>query len=157
MLHAWRISKLKHAAGAFSGVGAKLYGGRWNSPGTAMIYTAGSMSLAILEMLVHLQAKDLVEHYVVFETSFDEAMVTSLEASALPRSWRHSPAPKRVQQVGDSWISRGTSAVLRLPSAIVPTEFNYLLNPAHPDFDSVAIGPRQRIRFDPRLIKTSMS
>lgn len=154
-VRAWRITKTKHAATAFSGGGAKAYGGRWNSPGTAVVYAAGSTSLAILEMLVHLRAPELMQRYVTFELAFDEKLVTPVELAALPRNWRRSPSSPAVQQVGDDWAAEAGSAVLRIPSAVVPTEWNYLLNPAHPDYAKITIGPKRAIKFDPRLIKMS--
>lgn len=155
MIHAWRITKARHAAAAFTGGGAKTYGGRWNSPGTAVVYTTGSISLAILEMLVHLQAQDLMRHYVIFPVSFDQTLMTTLEPAALPAAWRRSLSPATVQQIGDTWVAGARSAVLRLPSVIVPSEWIYLLNPAHRDFASCTIGPKQRIKLDLRLIKPS--
>ena len=156
-LRAWRITKAKHAATAFSGGAAKTFGGRWNSPGTAIVYTAGSVSLAILEMLVHLQAPDLMKRYVVFEVAFDASLVTAIDPATLPKPWRRSPAPRTAQQVGDTWAATGHSAVLQLPSVIVPSEWNYLLNPAHPDFAKITMGPKKPIRIDPRLIKVPTS
>ena len=156
-IHAWRITKAKHAASAFSGGGAKAFGGRWNSPGVAIVYTAGSASLAILEMLVRLQSPDLMKRYVVFVVSFDGSLVKAVDPAKLPRTWRRSPAPATSQQVGDQWVATSGSAVLRLPSAIVPSEWNYLLNPAHPEFAKIRIGPKQSIKFDPRLIKAPAS
>ncbi len=152
IIRAWRITKAKYAAAAFSGGAAKAYGGRWNTTGTSVVYTAGSNSLAILEMLVHLQADDLLRRYVIFEVSFDEMLVKTVAPATLPKRWRRSPSPATVQQVGDRWVAAGSSAVLRLPSAIVPTEWNYLLNPAHGDFAKIAIGRKQPIKFDPRLV-----
>lgn len=153
-IRAWRIVKAKHAATAFSGDGARRYGGRWSSPGIPVVYVAGSASLAILEMLVHLQSQDLLKRYVMFETSFDDALVKKIDAARLPKAWRQSPPTEQVQQVGDAWVADGNTAILRVPSAIVPTEWNYLLNPAHADFGKIAIGPKQQVQFDPRLIKT---
>lgn len=152
-VQAWRITKAKHAATAFSGAGAKASGGRWNNPGTAIVYTAGSTSLALLEMLVHLQAPDLLQHYVIFEVSFDEALMRTIAPAALPKTWRRSPPPAKARRVADDWVAGGESAVLRLPSVIVPHEWNYLLNPAHPEFPRITISPKQSIRFDPRLIQ----
>ena len=157
MIHAWSITKARHAATAFTGAGAKTYGGRWNSPGTAVVYTTGSISLAILEMLVNMQAQDLMRHYVIFLVSFDPTLMTTVNPAALPTAWRRSPSPATVQQVGDTWVAGARSAVLRLPSVIVPSEWNYLLNPAHRDFASCTIGPKQRIKLDLRLIKRSAS
>ncbi len=152
-LHAWRIIKAKNVATAFSGSGAKTYGGRWNSVGTGVIYAAGSASLAILEMLVHLQAPEFMRRFVIFKLTFDESLVTAMAPANLPKSWQRSPAPASAQAIGDNWVSIGTSAILRLPSAIVPTEHNYLLNPSHRDFAKIGIATAEPIKFDPRLVK----
>lgn len=153
-IHAWRIIKAKHSAAAFSGEGARKYGGRWNSPGVAIVYSAGSISLAILEMLVNSESQELMKQYVVFEVVFDDALATAMDLAALPKTWRRSPPPLSVQGIGDKWIADGHSSVLRVPSVIVPTEFNYLLNPTHPDFAKIQIGPKQPVRIDPRLLRT---
>ena len=153
MIRALRIVGAAFAAAAFSGEGARRAGGRWNSPGTAIIYTAGSEALAILEMLVHLQSQELLKRYVLFEVIFDETLLTVADVAALPQTWRESPPAPALQQVGDAWIASAGSAILRVPSVMVPTEWNYLLNPAHPDFQQITIGPKQPVRFDPRLIK----
>jgi RES domain-containing protein len=150
---AWRIAKARHAVTAFSGEGAKDYGGRWNSPGVAVIYAAGSAALAMLEVLVHLQSQELLQRYVLFEVTFHESLITTVNPKTLPKAWRQSPPPAAVQQVGDLWVTGGRSAVLRVPSVTVPNEWNYLLNPAHADYRKITIGPRQPTRFDPRLIK----
>ncbi len=150
---AWRIVKAKHAAVAFSGEGARQSGGRWNSPGTAVVYASESASLAMLEMLVHLQSQELLKRYVLFEVTFDESLVQAVDLKALPKAWRKSPPPLSVPQVGDNWVADGKSAALKVPSVIVPNGWNYLLNPAHADFASIVIGPRQPTKFDLRLMK----
>ena len=152
-IHAWRIVKARHAAAAFTGEGARRFGARWNSPGMAAVYLSGSAALAMLEMLVHLDADQILRRYVLFDVTFDESLVTTLDSPRLPRSWQKSPPPPAIQQIGGLWIERARSAVLRVPSAIVPAEWNYLLNPAHPDFRRIRIGPKQPIQFDPRLLK----
>lgn len=156
MIRAVRIVEAPFAAAAFSGEGARRAGGRWNSPGTAVIYTAGSESLAILEMLVHLQSHELLKRYVLFEVSFDERLLRAIDPGALPKTWRKSPPGAAVQRVGDAWVASGVSAILRVPSVLVPREWNYLLNPAHRDFKQIRIGPRQPVRFDPRLVKPTV-
>jgi RES domain-containing protein len=148
---AWRITKQKHAKSAFTGEGARLYGGRWNSPGTAMIYTAQSQSLAVLEVLVHLDSPELLKKYLLFEVAVDEAYVAELDPSKLPRNWRADPAPSKVQTIGDHWAAGGTSAVLRVPSTLVPGESNFLLSPRHPDFRKFVIGKALPFQFDPRF------
>jgi len=151
---AWRIVKAKNAASAFTGRGAKQAGGRWNSPGVAAVCVAGTTSLALLEMLVHLPAQDLLDRYVLFKVTFDDTFITTVDRTHLPRMWRRSPPSAAVQHVGDIWIAEASSAVLQVPSVIVPNEWNYMLNPAHSDFAKITIGPKQVAKFDPRLVKT---
>jgi len=154
-LYAWRIVKAKHAATAFTGDGAKKYGGRWNSPGTAVIYVADRLSLAMLEMLVHFQSQELLDRYVSFRVAFDRKLVTTVDPKTLPRSWRKSPPPAEIQQIGDDWLADAKSAILRVPSVVVPDEWNYLLNPAHPEYRKITVGSKKPVRFDPRLIRTT--
>ena len=155
-IRAWRIVKAKHAATAFSGDGARQVGGRWNSPGAGVVYVAGSASLAILEILVHLPYSELMKRYVVFEVTFDDALVRAVDSSGLPKNWREYPPPAETQRIGDTWLAGAGSAILRVPSVIVPSEWNYLLNPAHAEFAKISIGPKQPVQFDPRLIKTPL-
>jgi RES domain-containing protein len=153
MIQAWRIVKARYAKSAFSGEGARRAGGRWNSPGFPLVYLAGSTSLAILEMLVHLDSDALIERYVLYETTFDDSLATHIDPASLPKNWQRVPSPPGVKRIGDMWIRNASSVVLRVPSAIVPIEWNYLVNPAHPNFSKVTIGPKKAIRFDPRLSK----
>jgi RES domain-containing protein len=151
MVSAWRITKRKHAKSAFTGEGARLYGGRWNSPGTAIIYTAESQSLAVLEILVHLDSPELLKKYMLFQVAIDQSYILDIDATTLPRNWRAEPAPRRVQTIGDDWVSKSTSAVLRVPSTLVPGENNFLLNPAHVDFRKLQISGPVPFHFDQRL------
>jgi RES domain-containing protein len=151
MVSVWRIVKRKHATAAFSGEGARRYGGRWNSAGVPIIYTAESQSLAALEMVVHLDSSDLLDSYVVFKVEIDESLVANLKPAQLPRNWRAEPPPMRVQEIGDAWVAAGHSAALQVPSAILPAEHNCLLNPRHPDFLRFVTGKASPFRFDPRL------
>ena len=153
MITAWRVVKRSHAASAFTGEGARLYGGRWNSPGVALVYTAESQSLAALEMVVHLDSSELLDYYVVFDVGIDEALVTEVKLPDLPRNWRADPPPVRVQEVGNAWARAGASAVLQVPSAVLPAERNFLLNPRHPDFPKLVIGKPSAFRFDRRLAR----
>jgi RES domain-containing protein len=150
---AWRIVKASRVASAFDGEGARLYGGRWNSPGHALVYTAENVSLAALELLVHLQESALLASYLLLSVRFPPALVRKLARAALPATWNAYPAPLRLRQLGDAWIAAGTSAVLEVPSAVVPAEKNYLLNPAHPGFQRVTLGTPQRFSFDRRLAR----
>jgi RES domain-containing protein len=150
-LTAWRITKRKHAKAAFNGEAARQFGGRWNQPGVAIVYTAGSQSLAALEMLVHLDSSELLQKYVLFEVGIEESLVTQVERSQLPRDWRADPPPEKVRALGDEWALAAVSAVLRVPSVMVPGEDNFLLNPRHRDFPQLRIGKPQPFQFDPRL------
>ena len=150
-LQAWRIVKERHAATAFSGEGAFLYGGRWNSPGTRAIYTSGTKALAALEILVHLNPP-VVFRYVAFHVEFDAALAERIPVASLPADWSAQPPPPSTQLVGDLWARQARSAVLALPSVIIQGEANLLLNPFHPDFKQVTIGAPQPFAFDPRLL-----
>ncbi len=152
-LSAWRITKQKHARSAFSGEGARIYGGRWNSPGTPMIYTAQSQALAVLEVLVHLDSPELLKRYSLFEVEMDLFYVEELDLSNLPRNWKANPAPTGVQAIGDDWVAGRRSAVLRVPSALVPAESSFLLNPHHQDFSKLRIGKAVPFQFDPRFAR----
>jgi RES domain-containing protein len=153
MVTAWRITKRKHARNAFSGEGAREFGGRWNNSGTAIVYTAQSQSLAALEMLVHLDSSELLQKYVLIGVEFDQSLIMSVELSALSRHWRSDPPPPEIRSVGDDWVRSGSSAVLQVPSALVPGENNFLLNPQHQDFGRLSFGKPLAFRFDPRLKK----
>ena len=153
-LTGWRIVQPRRVKMAFDGEGARLYGGRWNHTGTSVIYTASSMSLAVLEMLVHLHAPELLKRYVTISIEFDDSLCIRLDPKSLPRNWRNNPALIATRDIGTDWISKSGSAVLAVPSAVVPAEWNFLLNPKHPDFGKVAIGNPQPFKYDPRLLKT---
>lgn len=151
MPRGWRIVKSARTATAFDGEGARLFGGRWNSPKTPMVYTAQSQSLAALELLVHLGAAQLLLSCSSIPVDFDPAWVEPVDPAALSPDWRAYPPPKALQVLGDQWIAEERSAVLQVPSALIPEELNFLLNPNHPDFARVTIGPPTPFQFDPRL------
>ena len=148
---AWRIVKEKQSAEAFSGEGARLFGGRWNSPGTRMVYTSESSALVMLEMLVHLDAPGLLHHYGLISVEIDAALVVSLERAVLPENWKQDAAPFEVRAIGDLWAKGGSSVALAVPSALVPGESNFLLNPAHPGFSKLRIGGPRALEFDPQF------
>ena len=158
MPSAWRIVKAKHAAHAFDGEGARLYGGRWTSVGQSAVYTSSTVALATLELLVHLDSAAPLAAYVLFGVTIPETVVSIVDPVSLPRDWRASPAPAALQALGDRWLEEGRSAVLRVPSAVVGAvgvEFNYLLNPAHLDFHLITIGPEQPYDVDERFGRVS--
>jgi RES domain-containing protein len=118
-----------------------------------MIYTAQSQSLAVLEVLVHLESPELLKRYLLFEVAIDVSCIGELDFSTLPRNWKADPVPPRVQAIGDEWVASGRSAVLRVPSALVPGESNFLLNPRQPDFGKLRIGKALPFQFDPRFAR----
>ena len=153
MITAWRIVTAAHAEGAFTGNGARTFGGRWHSPGRRVVYTAQSASLAALEILVHLRRQAQLNAFVLFALSFPESLVERIDRSALPRDWRTSPAPPALQELGDAWLIHASSAVLEVPSAVIETESNYLLNPEHPDFARIEVAEAVPFALDLRLLR----
>lgn len=152
MLTVWRLVTARYADSAFSGEGARLYGGRWNPKGVPMVYTAGSQSLAMLEMLV--QDAPLRARYVAIPARLPSGLkVERLTPAQLPGHWRDPAAREALQALGGDWIRRASSAVLAVPSAVIPAETNYLINPAHPGFAKLQIGTPELFITDLRLIK----
>jgi RES domain-containing protein len=148
---AWRIVKRKLARTAFDGEGARRFGGRWNSKGVAVVYLAQSQSLAALEILVHIDSPQWLEHYVAVPVSIGPNLIARIDLSTLPKNWKMYPLPKNIRAIGDDWVAAASSAVLQVPSVIVPLENNFLLNPHHPDFPKLKIGKPVPFKFDPRL------
>lgn len=154
MTRVWRLVKSRFAATAFDGEGARRQAGRWNSEGTPVVYAASTVSLAALELLVHADVEDMPPGYVVIPVDIPQSVrIESVEISTLPKRWRDSaPYPRQCQSLGDAWIASKRTAVLTVPSVVVPMERNYLLNPAHPDFRKLVIGKPEIFRFDARLM-----
>lgn len=149
---AWRIIKTRYADHAWDGEGTRSQGGRWTSPGKPAVYVAESISLATLEILVHLQNPSTLALYSLASVSFPDSAADGVPASTLSRRWRDYPAPPELQQIGDQWLELGKHAVLQVPSAVVPAERNYLLNPAHPDFKGFKFSKPQPYVVDTRLL-----
>jgi RES domain-containing protein len=149
-MQVFRIVTRKWKAQAFAGEGARLYGGRWNPKGTAVVYTAGSRALALLEMLV--QDEPLrAAYWIIPATIPDPVRIEHVTLKSLPHNWTASAHGETLRTIGRAWITRRKSAVLAVPSAAMPTETNYLLNPLHPDFDRIQIGQAQKLQTDLRL------
>jgi RES domain-containing protein len=159
MLEAWRIVKRRCAKRAFDGEGARLFGGRWNSPGRPVVYVSESRALATLELLAGLGSTAPLPAWVIAGVRFPESIVAGLEIvlgpDGLPDGWNAAPPTFVSQGIGDRWLEEAASAVLGVPSVIVPAESNYLLNPRHPDFERIEIGPPEELRLDPRLVAGS--
>ncbi len=152
IVSAYRLTKTRHAETAFDGQGARLYGGRWNSAGTRMVYVASSLSLATLELLVHVEDLSTIEGmYSVIPIQFEKGLMQRVEPDQIPSGW-DSPEPLAETQIfGDRWVAAGRSSILEVPSAVTFSEKNYLLNPVHPDFPLIRIESHYPFNLDPRL------
>jgi RES domain-containing protein len=151
----WRLVRRHRLTDAFAGEGSRLFGGRWNSRGVRIVYTSSSLALAQLEYLVratiHHPATDVLS---ISATIPDDVAVESVQRKGLPSNWRQfDPPVDALCHIGDRWVASGSSAVLRVPSAIVPSEDNYLLNPEHQDFVRVAIDKEMDVELDVRLFR----
>ena len=167
----WRIVKTKRSKepdvvangvempAAFDGVGASLYPGRWNNKGTPMVYTASSQSLASLEILVHIDDSALLQCFSIFPVQFDSKHLVMIEDQnegktvLRSKNWQANPPDQTTRTLGDAWVHSSESLVLAVPSAVIPSEINYLINPYHADFSALEIGKPQVFPFDKRFSK----
>ncbi len=149
----YRLSKSRYK-NDLSGNGAKLYGGRWNSEGIPMIYASGSVSLCILEYLVHVSVDLLPSDLELMHLEIPKAsMIKHLPSKKLPKDWQEYPFPHSTRSVGDEFIQKNKALVLKVPSVIVPNESNYLINPLHKDAKSIKIVHSEAFQFDLRLLQ----
>lgn len=152
MITAYRICGTKWVGSAFTGEGAKMAGGRWNSAGRPVVYCSSSLSLATLEILVHLEDRGvLTRHFSFFEIRIPKNVVTISDPNRLPEDWTDEAGEAATRALGDSWLRSMNSAVLGVPSAVTPGEMNYLLDPRHLDYRRIEIGVPKRFSPDPRL------
>ena len=147
----WRIVKEKHAKTAFSGEGARIFEGRWNSGGVRMVYCSEHLSLAALEILVHTQSVTIRDKFRVFRVAWDEKMMTTIDLKKLPNGWNAQPPSLISKKIGDEWVHSDRFAVLAVPSVIVPLEKTFLLNPKHRDFGKIKIKDSGSFALDQRL------
>lgn len=150
MITAFRILKASRIEGAFSGIGAAKSGGRWNSPGVRAVYVSSTRSLSVLETLVHLDSGTLPLSFVCIPVSFRLDQIEVLDRRALPKRWM-DPGALELRAIGDEWLGSRRSLALQVPSAIIPQEFNFVLNPEHPKFSTIIQKSPEDFRFDPRL------
>lgn len=137
-----------------SGTGARINGGRWNSPGKAVLYTSENRSLAILETLVHITSRTVTSDLWMATLDIPESVrIDHLNVVKLPSNWNRFRAPLEVVQIGNRWLSEGKTLGLRVPSVLAEQESNILLNPHHPEMDQVEITDVRRLRVDGRLLR----
>jgi len=151
----WRVVAPRRARDALSGEGARRYGGRWNRPGQAAVYTSRTASLAVLEWLAHVDPSDAPPEWVVIAYELpDDEPVMRLGMADLPADWRTYPVPEHLRRMGADWLDAGETVGLAVPSVVLPLadEQNVLLNPGHVGMRRVSEANRERVVVDPRLI-----
>jgi RES domain-containing protein len=154
VIRIWRITTAAHEA--FDGEGARRYGGRWTPSGFRAVYASATLSLAALERLVHADPDLEPPHLVALPIDLLDAMaIDTVDVDGLPSDWRTYPAPPALPRLGESWLRASRTAVLSVPSAVIPHERNYVLNPAHADAARLVIGKGEPFSLDPRLWKRS--
>jgi RES domain-containing protein len=154
LITAWRIVKKSRAGEAFTGEGARRYGGRWNHRGTAVVYVADSLPLAALELFVHIGPAYKGLDFASFKVEIPSRVtIDTLSAKTMPKNWRQEPAPAACKDLGTEWVKQETAAVLRVPSVVVPKNHNYVLNVHHRDFRKLKITRQDDFAFDPRMWK----
>ncbi len=150
----WRLVAAKHADHAFDGEGARRYGGRWNHSGTPMAYAAATLSLAVLELFVHLEPENAPGDMMAIAASLPAGLrIPELTLAKMPKGWRAYPAPVSLRELGTTWAQSAESLALWVPSAVIPAERNLLLNPRHPDIHRLRVESKEPFQFDPRMWK----
>lgn len=150
-MQVWRICKRKHQDSAFSGVGGLYASGRWTPQGFLVVYTAESLALASLEVFVHTES-DRIPLVAIRAVLPEDIAISEVDISSLPEDWQQPAAYPVLQNIGKQWLQEQRTPVLKVPSAIIPVEFNYLLNPQHPDLQLSLLPPLQ-FQFDQRMWK----
>lgn len=146
----WRLARLAHAK--LDGEGARLAGGRWNTRGRAAVYASSRLSLAALELLVHTDVPLVPPDLVAFEIEIPDTVdIETAELADLPKDWR-LPGHPGCRAIGDTWLAEERTAVLRVPSAVVPEEWNYIINPGHRAAKAIEVVRRRKFAFDSRLL-----
>ena len=148
----WRICPARHEVTAFDGEGARLHGGRWNHVGSSAVYASATISLGVLEYLVHADPDLAPEALVAIPVDYTDAMLLDeIKLSTLPAGWRNYPAPDAVKDIGSDWLRTASNPILSVPSVVVPQERNFVLNPHHARFHELKVGKSEPFSLDPRL------
>lgn len=152
----WRLSLKAYADQPLSGEGARRYGGRWNHAGMPVVYTSGSLSLAVLEYLVNLSISDLPDDLVAIAIEVPDKLArVKISIADLPSNWRSFPGIEELKDLGTEWARKGKAAILAVPSVIIPNESNYLISPARDASRRVKILSVEPFSLDVRLYSTS--
>jgi RES domain-containing protein len=154
MIHLWRIASdtRNYTADDITGAGAKATGGRWNRQGNAVLYTATNISLAVLETYVHIKLDGLpLNRYLVRFDVPDAVWQNAHDCKNPPVGWDAVPEGMVSLDEGDNWLKQNTTALMIVPSVIVPDEFNVLVNPAHPDMSQISVVKVKKWQYDRRM------
>lgn len=151
-MEVFRLSSSKYA-NDLSGTGAKIHGGRWNRKGNAVLYTAGTRALALVEVLVHTTNAFLPLNYQLITIYIPDDSILTIPTKSLPEDWNNIEPSDSTTKISASWLSAAEYLTLRVPSVVVEGEYNFLINPAHPDFSKVKVLCSEAFNFDNRLIK----
>lgn len=146
----YRLSRAKYS-NDLSGKGAELAGGRWNSKGIALVYTGQTIALCMAEVAVHIPFGIIPVDYELITLEIPDEDICELKKSQLPEDWKSLPPAYSTQGIGDGFVKKGKFMVLKIPSAVVQGEFNYLINPLHPKIKKVKIKKTETFSFDQRL------
>jgi RES domain-containing protein len=149
----WRLCPEAHSARPLDGEGARLYGGRWNPKGVQVVYLAEHLSLAVLEVVVHVDPEDAPSHLAFGVDIPHDATIEVVDPDSLTRSWRDPSPPPELQHFGARWAQQRRSLLLEVPSVVVPEERVFVLNPEHPQARRVRLRQGSRFELDPRLLK----
>ena len=147
----FRLTKTMFA-NDLSGNGARLFGGRWNSEGRPAIYMAATRSLAVLESLAHINPTNIPDDMVLLTIEVPDDVI-SLDTELLPENWKESPEPHVLKQIGNSFLQKNEHLLMKVPSALVPEEYNYLVNPRNPNIEKVKIKAKTPFNFDERILR----
>lgn len=151
-MRVWRIVPKRRYSQAFTGEGARLYGGRWNPPGIRIVYSSATLSLAALEFFVHMSKETRPDDLVSISLEIPKNVhMEHVSESKLPSNWRAYPAMDELKEIGRKWIKNGVTAILTVPSAVIPQELNYLINPDHADFKKMKISKPVPFNLDERM------
>lgn len=150
-MEVFRLSRVQYSE-TLSGAGAAIKGGRWNSIGFELIYTAGNRSLAMAEVAVHFTLATLPEDYMMVTINIPNSLaIKEITESDLPRNWNAFPHPSSTQKLGDQFIIEGKYCIAKIPSVVTKGDFNFLINPNHEDFKKIGIAETEKFPFDKRI------
>ena len=154
----YRLTKLRYQNQIFSGLGGLYADGRWTFRGHPVIYTSASISLALLEYTLNYRRRGWIPASVLGRAVIPNKMrIEVVTAADLPRNWSAADPPSQLREIGQRWLDAGAAAVLKVPSAVVVEEWNYVLNPQHPDFKKLIFQKPKRFQFDRRLARERKS